>query len=87
MGKKPDVKKVKLIRGASFTIPGYKFVPQNWVTVPVEVAEKLKPSQSFKIEDVGDVDDEVEENDGDEGGEGNDAPAKPPRKSKRGKRR
>lgn len=50
---KTEAKKVRLIRGASFVVPGKKFVPgvSEVVTDP-KILEACKRSQQFKIDDA-----------------------------------
>lgn len=55
---------VKLIRGASFTTPGMKFIPGNAVPVTdPKLLEVLKRSQLFKITKGDDVEDDAPDGD------------------------
>lgn len=79
MAKKPSAYTVKLIRGASFVVPGYHFLPGK--SVPVsdpKIVEACRRSQQFKIVEGEDVDDEVEDTD-----TGEDTPAPAPKKKKK----
>lgn len=82
MGKKG--KTVRLIRGASYVVPGYRFEKGKAVVVPDELAEKLKRTQQFSVKDADEVDEAVDDS-LPEAGEDSE-PEAPPKKKKKKKR-
>ena len=84
MSKEPNAYKVKLIRGASYVIPGYRFVPGGHVVVPASIIGTLKASQKFDIKPDDGVA-EAEDQDVAED-EVDDQPSAPARKPKRKRR-
>ena len=85
--EKPSTYMVKLIRGASFTTPGQKFLPGN--SVPVsdpKLLEVLKRSQQFKITEGDDGESEAEPEGEDESGDDSSSEPRPtPKKKKKRK--
>lgn len=79
--------KVRLIRGASFVVPGMRFVPGVSVVVKDQnILEACKRSQQFSIKDADDDSDEVEEQEAPESAEES-AEESPKPKKKKGKKK